>query len=154
MKKIKWIHRTAMMVYLLMILWIVYCVFDIVKLFPHSKQEMYEKIWNIKLPDSFELVYDMHTPTSFHGDGERYTIFKAQENWKAQENKKGQKDDKTRAEQEEFALKILEMLAVSEEQRPNFGKNDIWEVYTKNSNKLLVLYSSDNNYYYFFQHLQ
>lgn len=131
---------------------ILYSVFCIVRLFPVSIPEMYESIWSIKLPEHLELIYDIHTPVSFHGDGERYTVFKVQEDFKMQENRK--KDTQKKAEQEKFALEILEALDVSKEERPNFNKNYIGRVYTKNKDKLFIMYFIDSNYFYLFQHLQ
>ena len=31
--------------------------------------------WDIDLPKGIREEYNVHTPTSFHGDGERYTVF-------------------------------------------------------------------------------
>ncbi|MCX4269425.1 MAG: hypothetical protein OSJ62_12320 [Lachnospiraceae bacterium] len=153
MKKVRSVYRVSLIIYLVIILGILYSIFTVIRLFP-STQEMYEGIWNIKLPDNLEVVYDIHTPTSFHGDGERYTVFKVQEDFIMRENRKGQNDYKKREEQEKFALGILELLDVSPEERPNFNNYYVWKVHTKESDKLLMMYFADNHCFYLFQHLQ
>lgn len=145
MKKLKIIQRTALFIVLIFIMFYIH---HIIKLCSFSIQDVYEINWNIELGDDANLVYDIHTPISFHGDGERFTIFEVQK------NKINLKDFYRGIEHEAFAEEILDILDVSEDNKPDFDKDYIWKWETKQSNKLLMVYCNENNYLYLFQHLQ
>lgn len=112
-----------------------------------SKQEVYERIWNISLPDDLKEIYHMQTPVVFLPDGEKYTVFELQ---KEQMDLNGFYQGMV---QKEFAEEILEILEVAKENRPDFSKGYIWKEYKKNSDTLLVLYFFEEKRLYFFQKL-
>lgn len=117
------------------------------KIFFPTLQEVYEINWGIDLPDEMELVNNFHTPSSFHGDGYRYTVFSL-------EKKSVPIGECYRGGmRKEFAERILEELEVPIEYWPDFKKEFVWKKMTKYSDTLFLLCDEAEGLLYLFEEL-
>lgn len=102
--------------------------------------------WGISLPKSYEEIFSADSGASFHGDGERYHVFKYKEKLKQMEIGKYNSEKNNNVEDE--VEEILNSLQVSNQKKPDFSKEYYW--YRKNGdddsrNKLYLIYFNEDN---------
>lgn len=95
-----------------------------------SEKLLIQKNWEIKLPDGETEYYHADTGSSFHGDGEKYTVFQYENtedvstlvNWTEDEG------TVTRYENSysEFAENCLNTIDVPKEERPDYEECVYW----------------------------
>lgn len=98
--------------------------------------------WSIILPNSYKEIYSVDSGASFHGDGERYHIFKytKEDEISLSVNWENNKDIAIETATE----KILNTLNVSKENMPNFQSK--YKYYTKlkdDSSKIYLIFDTD-----------
>lgn len=124
-----------------------------------STRHIYEGNWNITIPYTFKEKYNKASPTGFHGDGERYTIF-------VSNNSKGFTDrnkftEKPNAEIKPYIYRVMDELNIPKDKRVPTGKKykwfkkeHRWPVTGKfqlgdNGDVLVILWFEDTHSYYF-----
>lgn len=95
-----------------------------------SERLLIQKNWEMKLPDGGTEDYHADTGASFHGDGEKYTVFqyRSTEDVSAFLDWKKDEDTATRYEDSyaEFAEKCLDTIDVPSEERPDYKECVYW----------------------------
>lgn len=142
---------TAFPVWLPFILWMGY---QIVRWpFGHSTAELYENHWDIQIPSEWEEIYYIDSGSSFHGDGERYSIYENVSGGSIWDSSipflKGSNDDVLADIQ--F---VMEALAVVEEKQPDFTKPYVWARLSKEGGDyLVILFVPEENMLYLAEYL-
>lgn len=115
-----------------------------------TSKKIYEEIWNIVLPSDFEEIYTISSPTSFHGDGERYTIYYAKD---IDKNYIRNFQNIKNPDIEYFVKSIVDKLEVENKNKPDFSQAYLWVKYEKVEQKdmLVILYFNENQTFYFIQ---
>lgn len=98
--------------------------------------------WSIKLPNLYRKIYYIDSGSSFHGDGQRYTILKytKEDDINKSVNWKNIKDKSIETE----INKVLSTLNIPKENMPNFQSN--YKYYTAvkhDSSKIYLLFFND-----------
>ncbi|OPJ59592.1 hypothetical protein [Clostridium oryzae] len=108
--------------------------------------------WNIKLPMPYKQIYSIDSGPSFHGDGERYHIFKYKNEVKLSRSVDWY-DDKNKSV-EASAKKVLLTLGVSKYHAPNFKHNYKYFVKYKNKNsKMYLIFDIDTRKLYVIENI-
>lgn len=130
-----------------------------------SRDRIYELTWQIDIPANFKEIYHYTDKHGFHGDGLRYTVFKAKEmnstaliNYKneAKEIKRrigNSKDTKDR-NIERFVQNIISKLGVPEMNQPPFNRFFIFQEFIKRNDRLVILYFPEINQIHFAEELK
>lgn len=117
-----------------------------------SYTQIIDMNWSIELPNSYEEIYYIDSGASFHGDGERYAIFRYTEESEIKQSVNWENNKNTSIEME--TGKILSMLNVSNENMPDFQKN--YKYYTKvkqDASKIYLILFPDTKKLYVFEDL-
>lgn len=109
-------------------------------LFRDSEDVIYEN-WNIRLPQNGEEIYYTDSGASFHGDGERYSVYEYGNkeiinnvfDWKSK------KDEDMERKVKEVLEKLEEDVNISEEYKIDFNKKYEYIRKAKNDNSELYL---------------
>lgn len=104
----------------------------------------YESYWGIQLPDHMELVSDSKSPTSFHGDGIRHTIFSVCEEQQIPMSFAVG----TSSDIEIFCNEISSELGV---EKADFSLKYMWHKYEKYENTLVIVYFPETRQLHLFQ---
>lgn len=95
-----------------------------------SEKLLIQKNWEIKLPIGGRELYHADTGASFHGDGEKYTVFQygSTEDVSTFLNWEKDEDTATRYENSyaEFAEKCLDTIDIPSEERPDYEECVYW----------------------------
>ncbi|MDP4153808.1 MAG: hypothetical protein Q8865_10310 [Bacillota bacterium] len=114
----------------------------------YSDTRIYEQYWKINVPRAAKEKYNINTPTSFHGDGYRFTSFEL----KSADSPllSGASNDKSSSMQNEVTS-ILDSLNAEKKQYPNFNHTYLWKSMSQHENKLYIIYDKDLSMLYFAQ---
>ncbi len=85
--------------------------------------EVFEKNWGFSLPKGYEELYVIDSGASFHGDGERYHIFKYKQEIELNNIEKFSSEKNINLEKQ--IETILNSLQISTEKGPDFSKDII-----------------------------
>jgi len=115
-----------------------------------STARVIEMNWGVSVPDGFEEIYHVKTPASFHGDGERYTVFEAKG---GAAPGIGAFSNGRDAAAEMFVNAIMNNLEVPENKRPDTSDYR-WKSYSKSpqeedGSSMIVIYTPENKRMYF-----
>ncbi len=92
---------------------------------PHDSAGLYEKHWNIQFSADWKEAYHADSGPSFHGDGERYSIYENVSGSSISDSGipfiKGRNDTIKEAFQS-----LADTLGVEEEKQPDFTEPCIW----------------------------
>lgn len=95
-----------------------------------SEKLLIQKNWEIKLPNGGREFYHADTGSSFHGDGEKYTVFQYGSTEDVSTFLNWEKDEDTATQYEnsyaEFAEKCLDTIDVPSEERPDYKECVYW----------------------------
>lgn len=93
--------------------------------------------WDIDLPKGIREEYNVHTPTSFHGDGERYTVFQ----WDGGDKTfLSHLTEQKSVQAEQDITDILSYLEVDEAYLPDYTHAYRWNSRTAEDNSTLYLF--------------
>lgn len=115
-----------------------------------STRHIYELNWNIKLPSKLHEIYNYKREMSFRGDGYRYTVYKAQNNFDFDEMfidldntiTKKTNGDFTSAEKskiETIVKDIVSNLNIHETYLPPFEYKYLWSKLQKPYNDVFII---------------
>ena len=120
-------------------------------LFWDSEDVIYEN-WNIRLPQNGEEIYYTDSGASFHGDGERYSVYEYEnkEIINSDFDWKNKKDEDMEREIKEVLEKLKEQdVKISEEYKIDFNKKYEYIRKTKDDNsELYLIYIIEENKIY------
>lgn len=93
--------------------------------------------WNIRLPFGGELVYELDSGPSFHGDGQRYHVFRYENDEKLVDCLDWQEPSIDAAE---AANSFLDKIDVPDEERPDFSKYSFWYGQQEDSSEIYIFW--------------
>ena len=131
---------------LLLIIMIVLVMLNIMREYL-TVSKLLELNWNITIPSDLKEEYYIDTGSSFHGDGERYSIFSGS---KLIMNFNNQKDKKL----EQKVYKSNKKLNIPKENQIDFAHEYVWEkIVNRNDERdeLYIIYDCELNKYYFYE---
>ena len=114
-----------------------------------SVAKTFELNWGIILPNDFKEEYYVDTGASFHGDGERYSVFKGNNFMTSLKKEKNQ-------ELESVISKLYISLKVSKENQINFSHQYSWtKIISKDDdrNYIYCIFDEEANKFYFYEFL-
>ena len=114
-----------------------------------SVAKTFELNWGIILPNDFKEEYYVDTGASFHGDGERYSVFKGNNFMTSLKKEKNQ-------ELESVISKLYISLKVSKENQINFSHQYSWtKIISKDDdrNYIYCIFDEEVNKFYFYEFL-
>lgn len=114
-----------------------------------SVAKTFELNWGIILPNNFEEEYYVDTGASFHGDGERYSVFKGNNFMTSLKKEKNQ-------ELENELSELYTSLKVSKENQINFQHQYSWtKIISKDDdrNYIYCIFDEEVNKFYFYEFL-
>ena len=114
-----------------------------------SVAKTFEQNWGIILPNDFKEEYYVDTGASFHGDGERYSVFKGNNFMTSLKKEKNQ-------ELESVISKLYISLKVSKENQIIFSHQYSWtKIISKDDdrNYIYCIFDEEANKFYFYEFL-
>lgn len=142
---------TGAIVLLLLAVYGVVLIIDSQSNLPRNSIEVYETNWEIKLPDGLQEQYRAQSPTSFHGDGERYTIYQVTD---ITESFFDDFSNETDAKAETEITDILSSLEVPTEKWPDLRGAITWKKLEKHFNQLYLVCDTSKSELYLIERLQ
>ena len=110
--------------------------------------------WGIRIPDTSEEIYEKESPAGFHGDNDRYHIFKIKEDQQTTDFITNMNTGNHPGLQE-YVRTILKTLEIPEEYSPQMEQKPKWILYSKNEwDKIAVLYMEKEQRLYVIEHFQ
>lgn len=109
----------------------------------------FELNWGIVLPSDFKEEYAVNTGVSFHGDGERYSVYSGMSFLTSLEDSKNEL-------LEEEVNNLYNALNISEEYRINFAHQYSWKkIYQKDDerNYLYCIFDEETKRFYFYENI-
>lgn len=107
----------------------------------------YEYNWNLQLPTDFKELYHTSSGPSFHGDGERYTIFSGNSFFLSFQTEKNKN-----LEQE--LTNLYQTLQIPTSNQMDFSHSYSWKKMTQpqdDRNYMYCIYDFETQQYYFFE---
>ncbi|WP_206459286.1 hypothetical protein [Anaerovorax sp. IOR16] len=118
-----------------------------------SETKLFKLNWGIDIPASFKVSYKIKE-IGFHGDGDRYTVFRIKDENLSFINSFGVEKN---IEIETFVREVLDSLKVPMEYRISFNQYYIWwkEYKYKDGSTLVIIYfpNPDINQIYFIERI-
>ena len=95
--------------------------------------------WEIRLPFGGELVYEADSGASFHGDGQRYHVFRYESDEKLVDCLDWQEPS---ADAAEAANSFLDKIDVPDEERPDFSQCSFWYGQREDSSEIYIFWGA------------
>lgn len=110
--------------------------------------------WGIRIPGTSEEVFEKESPAGFHGDNDRYHIFKINQDQQTTDFITSMNTGKN-LQLQEYVQTILKNLEITAENYPSLEQELQWIMYSKNNwDKIAILYSPTKQKLYVIEHFQ
>ncbi|WP_343250932.1 hypothetical protein [Diplocloster hominis] len=132
--------------------------FIVVILLVWINREDYQRViavnWGIGIPDTCKEIYEKESAAGFHGDNDRYHIFKCNQDQQTTEFTASLHTGNN-LQIQEYVQTILKNLEISAENFPPLDQELQWMMYTKNEwDKIAILYVPTQQKLYVIEHFQ